>query len=55
MSSYVAARVVEFLYLNHFELNTTEAIINATAANLGLACLSRLAATWILKSLSGRA
>ncbi|MFV0576174.1 MAG: LysR substrate-binding domain-containing protein [Vibrio sp.] len=27
-----------------FQLNTTEAIINATAANLGLACLSRLAA-----------
>ncbi len=27
-----------------FQLNTTEAIINATAANLGLACLSKLAA-----------
>lgn len=26
-----------------FQLNTTEAILNATAANLGLACLSRLA------------
>lgn len=27
-----------------FQLNTTEAILNATTANLGLACLSRLAA-----------
>ncbi|HBV77611.1 MULTISPECIES: LysR substrate-binding domain-containing protein [Vibrio] len=27
-----------------FQLNTTEAILNATAANLGLACLSQLAA-----------
>ncbi|MGB2078810.1 MAG: LysR family transcriptional regulator [Vibrio sp.] len=27
-----------------FELNTTEAIINATTANLGLACLSKLSA-----------
>ncbi|MFA0621276.1 LysR substrate-binding domain-containing protein, partial [Vibrio sp. 10N.222.49.A4] len=27
-----------------FELNTTEAIINSVSANLGFACLSRLAA-----------
>lgn len=32
-----------------FQLNTTEAILNATAANLGLACLSTLAAQSALK------
>lgn len=32
------------VWTESFQLNTTEAIINATAANLGLACLSRLAA-----------
>ncbi|OEF25871.1 LysR family transcriptional regulator [Vibrio rumoiensis] len=32
------------IWTESFQLNTTEAILNATAANLGLACLSQLAA-----------
>ncbi|MDB1123166.1 LysR substrate-binding domain-containing protein [Vibrio algarum] len=46
-TKHLAAHLIN--WEESFELNTTEAIINATSANLGLACLSQLSVQSALK------